>query len=518
MRAGAVGGFAPARLGTRFAAWLIDSVVCFVPAAIAYLALVYFTFHSQWYFQSASFFEVIEKGTELVFNYPVDYLHVPLITVGVWITAALILCVIGGVSSQTLGRKITGVRLVQAHTGDPLGGGSALMRGAIFNVIAAVPGIGFIVHVLVILSDTSQHQGIHDRAARARIIPANIDPAVARLHAATAQGGGSAPYGSAPYTPAAHGSAPYGSVSYGAATPGSAPYAPVDHAPGYGVTPSGAPHADGRPDSQASAYSTPPAGAPPEAPSWLNPDARQPINSPLARSLNAPPPVSAPPAPLPSWLDRHTPAADPTPADPLPGADRTPTADPASPAPTSPPGSFTQPTGQSPSAPTGQVPLPPAGQSPSALPGQVPPPPAGQAPSQIDDEVEMTRLVQPGRSRRAYRPSAPDPVQGRIRVSDGQVQDIRGTTLVGRNPAPRPGERAVTLLSVQDPERSVSKTHIIIGVDARGLWMADRTSTNGSVVILADGQQIVCLPEQQVRLSPGAKIQIGNVVITVLPL
>lgn len=487
MRAGAVGGFAPARLGTRFAAWLIDSVVCFVPAAIAYLALVYFTFHSQWYFQSASFFEVIEKGTELVFNYPVDYLHVPLITVGVWITAALILCVIGGVSSQTLGRKITGVRLVQAHTGDPLGGGSALMRGAIFNVIAAVPGIGFIVHVLVILSDTSQHQGIHDRAARARIIPANIDPAVARLHAATAQGGGSAPYGSAPYTPAAYGSAPYG---------------PADHAPGYGVTPSGTSHADGRPDSQASAYSTPPASAPPEAPSWLNPDARQPINSPLARSLDAPPPVSAPPAPLPSWLDRHTPAADPTPADPLPAADPTPTSDPAPPAPTSPPGSFTQPTGQSPSAPTGQV----------------PPPPAGQTPSQIDDEVEMTRLVQPGRSRRAYRPSAPDPVQGRIRVSDGQVQDIRGTTLVGRNPAPRPGERAVTLLSVQDPERSVSKTHIIIGVDARGLWMADRTSTNGSVVILADGQQIVCLPEQQVRLSPGAKIQIGNVVITVLPL
>ncbi|HLR55162.1 MAG TPA: RDD family protein, partial [Actinomycetales bacterium] len=407
MRAGAAGGFAPARLGPRFAAWFIDAVVCFVPAAIAYLALVYFTFHSQWYFQSASFFEVIEKGTELVFNYPVDYLHVPLITLGIWIAGALILCVIGGASSQTLGRKITGVRLVQSNTGNPLGGGSALVRGAIFNVIAAVPGIGFIVHVLVILSDTSQHQGIHDRAAGARIVPANIDPAVARLHDATA-----GPAGSVPHAPVAYGS--------------------------------GAPHVGGRPDSHDSAYFNSPASAPPEAPSWLNPDATQPINSPLARSLDAPPPASAPPAPLPSWLDRHSPAADPVPpaeptrADPPPAADSASAAGPVPPAPTPPPGVFPQAADQAPSAPTGQAP---------SAPSQVPTAPAGQAPSQIDDEVEMTRLVQPGRSRRAYRPSAPDPVQGRIRVSDGQVQDIRGTTLVGRNPAPRPGERAVTLLS-----------------------------------------------------------------------
>src|SRR5690625_7275728 len=99
----------------------------------------------------------------------------------------------------------------------------------------------------------------------------------------------------------------------------------------------------------------------------------------------------------------------------------------------------------------------------------------------------------------------------------GKVFVIRGAPLVGRNPAPRPGERAVTLLSVKDPERSVPKTHIILGLDARGLWMADRTSTNGSVVTLADGQQIVCMPAQQVRVTPGAKVQVGNVGITALP-
>src|SRR5690625_7075372 len=56
----------PARLGSRFMAWFIDATICFVPAAITYFVLVYFTFKYTWYFDGASFFQVVGKGTDLV--------------------------------------------------------------------------------------------------------------------------------------------------------------------------------------------------------------------------------------------------------------------------------------------------------------------------------------------------------------------------------------------------------------------------------------------------------------------
>src|SRR5690625_1870265 len=392
----------------------------------------------------ASFFQVVGKGTDLVATYPGEYFHIPLLTLAVWAIFALIICVIGGSRGQTLGRKTVGIRVISRHTGRPLGGGSALLRGVTFNAIAAVPVVGWIIHLLLILNDSQSRQGAHDRLAAALVVPADVDPALARVHEAT----------------------------------------------GFAPTPQG------------------PAGVPWEYPGAAA-DQTHVINSPLARSLNAPPVASAPPAPLPAWLDRSGPS-QPEPAPAVPAA------------PTTPPAAATPPAHATPPAPTAPpaAPVAPADPVATPIPDPAPTPPAtpaGAPPSPRDDEVEMTRLVRPGQARRAYSPTAPEPVQARISVSDGQVVDIRGTTLVGRNPAPRPGERAVTLLSVKDPERSVSKTHIILGLDARGLWMADRTSTNGSIVTLADGQQIVCMPEQQVRVTPGAKIQVGNVVITVLP-
>ena len=61
-----------------------------------------------------------------------------------------------------------------------------------------------------------------------------------------------------------------------------------------------------------------------------------------------------------------------------------------------------------------------------------------------------------------------------------------------------------------DPGRSVSKTHLQMGVDADGAWVADRGSTNGTVVTLPDGQQVVCRVDHPVRLRPGATVQLGD--------
>lgn len=395
----------PAGVGKRLAAWLIDTVICIFPAAIAYCVSVYVLLKSSLFFLGASPIEILMRGSEFVVKYPRQYLEVWLITLAVLLVVALTLNVLGGRSGQTPGRKAVAIHLRDEQTGKPLGAGFALLRAAFFHLVPFVA----LISIILILVDSTRRRGLHDRVVGAAVQSGAAQQVRERLASATA----------VPGTPL---------------------------------------H-----DTQV-------------------------FQSPLVRGLNAPTRPSSPPVPLPTWLDRAS-ASRPQPALHAP------------------------------------VPPPPQQEAPSQI---VPPPPeprveaiaaepsVSKLENDLDSEVEMTRLVAPGQARREYRPGAPEPV-ARIQVSDGQLADIRGTTLVGRNPEPRAQEHALTLLSVQDPNRSVSKTHLILDLDARGLWLADRTSTNGTVVTLADGQKIVCMPERQVRVTAGAKIQIGDVTITVLP-
>ena len=94
-----------------------------------------------------------------------------------------------------------------------------------------------------------------------------------------------------------------------------------------------------------------------------------------------------------------------------------------------------------------------------------------------------------------------------IELGDGQRVTIARTALVGRNPA---SDADVQLVRVVDPARSVSKTHLQIGVEPGGVWIADRGSTNGTVVTLPDGAQVVCRVDQQVRLRVGSTVTFGD--------
>ena len=80
-------------------------------------------------------------------------------------------------------------------------------------------------------------------------------------------------------------------------------------------------------------------------------------------------------------------------------------------------------------------------------------------------------------------------------------------TLRGRNPAT---VADVQLVRLVDPGRSVSKTHLQVGVEPSGVWVADRGSTNGTVVTLPDGAQVVCQVDRQVRLRVGATVVLGD--------
>ncbi|MBO3101236.1 RDD family protein [Cellulomonas fengjieae] len=123
-------------------------------------------------------------------------------------------------------------------------------------------------------------------------------------------------------------------------------------------------------------------------------------------------------------------------------------------------------------------------------------------------ELEMTRpagprddLVQP------VDPVPVDSAAAEIELADGRRITVARTALVGRNPA---SDADVQLVRVIDPGRSVSKTHLQIGVEPGGVWVADRGSTNGTVVTLPDGAQVVCQVDQQVRLRAGSTVSFGD--------
>ncbi|MDM8084136.1 RDD family protein [Cellulomonas cellasea] len=128
----------------------------------------------------------------------------------------------------------------------------------------------------------------------------------------------------------------------------------------------------------------------------------------------------------------------------------------------------------------------------------------------LDPELEVTRRS-PVRTREALEDAAPeadaDPTGAEIELHDGRLVRVVGTALIGRNPVASDGAQVVRVV---DPGRSVSKTHLQIGIDGGAVWVADRGSTNGTLVTLADGQQIVCGPEQHVRLPVGATVSFGN--------
>jgi uncharacterized RDD family membrane protein YckC len=97
-----------------------------------------------------------------------------------------------------------------------------------------------------------------------------------------------------------------------------------------------------------------------------------------------------------------------------------------------------------------------------------------------------------------------------LRLDDGREVGVDGLVLLGRNPQPRVGEEDATMIKVVDETRTVSKSHLAVGIDARGLYVMDRGSTNGTTVTGPDGNQRPCPPGDLVDVPGGAVISFGD--------
>jgi hypothetical protein len=97
-----------------------------------------------------------------------------------------------------------------------------------------------------------------------------------------------------------------------------------------------------------------------------------------------------------------------------------------------------------------------------------------------------------------------------ILLDDGRRITVEGLVLLGRNPQPKAGEEDAQLIKIADETRTVSKSHLAVGVDAGGIFIVDRGSTNGSTVSTTNGLSSRCRAGEMVRVGDGAIVSIGD--------
>ncbi|SHJ41168.1 Uncharacterized membrane protein YckC, RDD family [Tessaracoccus bendigoensis DSM 12906] len=104
-----------------------------------------------------------------------------------------------------------------------------------------------------------------------------------------------------------------------------------------------------------------------------------------------------------------------------------------------------------------------------------------------------------------------------VRLDDGREVELTVTVLLGRNPrktADDPEE--VHLVPASGDGRMISRTHVLIGTDPRGVFVIDRGSTNGTALVVTGGELEPCPPSTQVRVREGQQVSYGNRWFTVL--
>ncbi|MFC5859042.1 FHA domain-containing protein [Agromyces flavus] len=102
-----------------------------------------------------------------------------------------------------------------------------------------------------------------------------------------------------------------------------------------------------------------------------------------------------------------------------------------------------------------------------------------------------------------------------LTFTTGEVVTVSGDGLIGRRPMPQPGESFAHLVQIVDRGLSVSKTHLEFGEHDGGLWVADRFSSNGTVVRRPGEDGLRCEPGRRVQVPRGSRVEIGEQAFTV---
>lgn len=105
-----------------------------------------------------------------------------------------------------------------------------------------------------------------------------------------------------------------------------------------------------------------------------------------------------------------------------------------------------------------------------------------------------------------------------VTLDTGEAMAVSGPGYVGRRPTPPAGERCDHVIAIDDPGRSLSRTHARFGLDPAGFWVEDCGSANGTAVVGPDGSAVQVHPGERVRVPEGGAVRLGDRTFTVRPL
>ena len=97
-----------------------------------------------------------------------------------------------------------------------------------------------------------------------------------------------------------------------------------------------------------------------------------------------------------------------------------------------------------------------------------------------------------------------------LQFSTGESYTVTGSGLAGRNPRPEPGEVVDHLVTIVDPGRSVSKTHLEFGQTDGMFWVSDRHSGNGTVIHEPGAEPRPCVPGRRYPVVRGTRVDVGE--------
>ncbi|QPZ37726.1 RDD family protein [Paramicrobacterium chengjingii] len=164
----------------------------------------------------------------------------------------------------------------------------------------------------------------------------------------------------------------------------------------------------------------------------------------------------------------------------------------------------------------GENPILPPGDNRDDWAVSVPPAPAPSAPEAstptaqvpVDSEATISATASADDSAASHHAPQPESIEYIVEGGGVSIGITDAPVIVGRNPEARDGEQ-VNLVAVNDPSHSMSKTHALFGAEARGVWVEDRGSSNGTVMVQADGSERALEPFVPTWLT-GSIVRCGN--------
>ncbi|MFC6355197.1 FHA domain-containing protein [Luethyella okanaganae] len=98
----------------------------------------------------------------------------------------------------------------------------------------------------------------------------------------------------------------------------------------------------------------------------------------------------------------------------------------------------------------------------------------------------------------------------RLVLPDGVEIEVTGSLVLGRDPGAVETRPHAELRALDDPSRSVSKTHLLVDLEGGELSVLDLHSTNGVVVVGVDGSETELEPGSRWVVRSGDTLKLGE--------